>query len=1260
MPTSIDSLQIEINASAQKANNEIDKLSAKLDKLSKGISSINPAPITGLANGIQKLGISMQTVSTVKTADFTRVTNGIAKLGSINVSAINSAASSMSHLTRAFNSLGTVSQNAQQVGEMAKNLSKLGNKGVQNAITNIPQLATAMNQLMTTLSRSPRVSQNVINMTNALANLASQGRNIGAATNALTSGLNRSSNAMQKSTKSAWSLASAFGRFYASYFLVIRGIKKLWSSIEGTADYIEAFNYYNVAFGKIASEWDKNWEKYGYENAESYANSFTERMSKSLGKLSGIQIDVESGLLSDTGMKNLGLNIQEITQYASQLASVTNSVGQTGEVSLAAANAFTKLGADISSLFNQDYSSVMGNLQSGLIGQSRALYKYGIDITNATLQTYAYELGLTKAVSEMTQAEKMQLRMIAILDQSKVSWGDLANTINSPSNMIRQFTNNLKECGMVLGQLFIPLLQKVLPIINGVTIAIKRLLANIAGFLGIQIDLSGFGQGYTDLGDSLDDVAGAYDDATGAAKKFKSTTLGIDELNINNPNTDSGSGSVGGGSIDLTDEILAATEEYEKVWNAAFENMESKAQAFADKISNLLKPISDMFKNLFSGNFELAGGNLSEFFMQLMDINWDSVYEKARGFGTGLAQFLNGLISPELFGKVGSTIAGSLNTAIQSALAFGKTFDFNNFGVSLGTGVNEFFNTFNFDALADSLNTWIDGLEDAIAGFLKTVKWSNILSKVGKFLGDLELDTIGVIAGAILIKKIGVVKLGSMALDLLSKSIGTSISTAIANAGGLSGLLTLDMAALVGETGWATAGLLAGGAIIGGIVAAFAGWNFGQWLNEQITGEEIDMTFSEQMGEIFSSFTDGSWKDALELWGKDISDGLSAIGEDVNQWLEDTFGDWAGTTFSDVGSSIASWWNDHIAPWFTKEKWSELWNNVKSSFSEKWGEIKEWWASSALVKLWEEDISPWFTVEKWSELWENIKTAFATKWEELKVWWQESTLLLWWEEDIAPWFTVEQWSTLWENIKSAFSTKWEELKEWWNTSTLVLWWKNDIAPWFTLKQWSDLWINVKKAFTDKWEELKKWWQDSTLVKWWKEDVEPWFTKKQWEDGMKGVKEAFDSVWNSAISSIKQIWNKFASWLNEKLTWTINPIVIAGTTIFDGATISLGKIPTFETGGFPEDGLFWANHNELVGQFSNGRTAVANNEQIIEGIKQGVYEAVTSANQSNNQEVMLLQELISAVREGKTIEIDGRELVSAINERTERNGFAFSG
>jgi hypothetical protein len=52
--------------------------------------------------------------------------------------------------------------------------------------------------------------------------------------------------------------------------------------------------------------------------------------------------------------------------------------------------------------------------------------------------------------------------------------------------------------------------------------------------------------------------------------------------------------------------------------------------------------------------------------------------------------------------------------------------------------------------------------------------------------------------------------------------------------------------------------------------------------------------------------------------------------------------------------------------------------------------------------------------------------------------------------------------------------------------------------------------------------------------------------------------------------------------------------------------------SYATGGFPEDGLFYANHNELVGRFSNGKTAVANNAQIVEGIKYGVKQAMMEA------------------------------------------------
>ena len=101
------------------------------------------------------------------------------------------------------------------------------------------------------------------------------------------------------------------------------------------------------------------------------------------------------------------------------------------------------------------------------------------------------------------------------------------------------------------------------------------------------------------------------------------------------------------------------------------------------------------------------------------------------------------------------------------------------------------------------------------------------------------------------------------------------------------------------------------------------------------------------------------------------------------------------------------------------------------------------------------------------------------------------------------------------------------------------------------------------------------------------------------------------------------------------------------------------LPKYTGGGFPEDGVFMANHEEMVGKFSNGRTAVANNNQIVDGISKGVYEAMIKAQSENTRETDLLRELIEAVKRGSRIVIDGRELVNVYDKRKNRNGHSFT-
>ena len=933
MPTEIDSLQISINAKAQTANRQIDALVGRLDILQKSLGKLNGGStnLVGVANGVDRLGKAMQNMNTVKTADFTRLATNLAKLGNINVSDLNSTASSLSHLTRAFNNLGAVSSNAVQVGELARNLAKLGYKTVDKAIVNLPLLATGIRNLMTTLSTAPKVSDNLIRMTNAISNLAAQGSRVGTASRSMSTNLGLVTTSTARASLGFKGLTSAIGMFYARYFLVLRGIKLLYKAIDSTADYIEAYNYLDVALGKIGSDWEEQWSEYakdaGVSSAEEYANSFSSRLKEKLKGLSGLEIletEGGNGLLSDTGLKNLGLNIQEVTQYASQLASVTNSIGQTGEVSLATASAFTKLGADISSLFNLDYSDVMKNLQSGLIGQSRSLYKYGIDITNATLQTLGYELGLKKSVSEMSQMEKQQLRIIQILRASKVSWGDLANTINSPSNMMRQFKNNAKELGMVFGQLLMPALTNIMPFINGLTIALKKLLVTFASVLGVELNLSEYGQGYSELGEDAEDVADGFDSATNAIKKFKGQLLGIDELNVLNSGNDAGgAGGFAMNTIDLSKEILKATEEYEKAWDEAYNRMQNKAEEIADKIDKILEPVKKVFENLFSGNYYDAGKGFGEIFASIFNwlseeidkVDWQQV-------GENIGEFIAGIDWLNVFKAVGN-LAGTILESIFDA--WNGSFE----SAPFETALISIFGALSFTGVAKTM-------------------WGKIATALSATASGSSIGLVPTIAISAVTWVIGF---------NVGKSLGKALFPDDANwyddftFDGFFEKITKDFESTMG-----------------GLALTIAKVNPTTLIGDLFTDGRFSTAIEESMFKGISNvFSDKSILEKLNERNKiDIDFFKYIIDESKKQGgalgLSFYLIEELGVALKPLKQTIEKWFEEDIKPWFTEEKWSgifsgiggafeSIWDGITKVFKEKWNMFADWLNEKLTIKI---------------------------------------------------------------------------------------------------------------------------------------------------------------------------------------------------------------------------------------------------------------------------------------------------------------------
>lgn len=1061
----IDSLQIKIKADANNASNALDKLANSLTNFQKSLS-IDTSKLTSISNSIQSIANAASSMNTSGIKNISTLTNSINRMGKIDTSGLSRISSALK--TFSADMAGTKVDGVGDVASIASSISKLGGVASGRAITNIPLLANNLKQLFTTLSTAPNVSENIIRMTNALAGLASTGAASGRAANSLGRNLNTYTASAKRATKSTFSLAAAFGRFYATYFLVIRGIKSLWKSIEGTTDYIEAFNYYTVAFNKVGKEWGKDFEQFGYDNAEDYAKSFGNRVNELLGKMSGLKVDVDGGLISESGMKNLGLNLQVITQYASQLASITNSLGQTGEVTTAISKSMTMLAGDISSLFNVDYSTVATNLQSGLIGQSRALYKYGIDITNATLQTYAYKYGIEKAVSEMSQAEKQQLRLLAILDQSKVSWGDLANTINSPSNMIRQFTNNVKEAGMVLGQLFIPVLQKVLSVINGVVIAIKRLLVSVANLLGIKIDFSSFGQGVSGYNEDLEDTADALDKVGKSAKKAKSYTLGIDELNIIDPNSgSSGSSSSGGAGIDLTKEIMDATAEYEKVWQEAFDKMQNTAMGWADKVSKVFKPVKDIIEDLayafkFDSDawFKVAGMDTSKLVTGIFDwftraidsVDWEKI-------GRHIGSFLDGMDWTAIFTSAGNFI----ETAIDAAIDLWKG---------------------SFDAAP---------IETTIITAIGLLKFTGV--------GDIIW--------------------GKISDKLSAKVLGSSIGI----------VPTIAISAVTWEIGF----------------------NVGKSLGEALFPDD------KEIYKNFSFFGEGGFFDTIK-----------------------------NTDFS-----------------ILFDAWKQM-NSDAADFLTKTMPIRQFFDFLSQFKL---DLNDTFGL---LSVFENLKPIVEN----------------WFNESVMPWFSTERWSELGENIKQSLSDKWDSFTQWWSGTGIPSWWNGNVSPWFTKEKWQNFGETIKSSLKDKWTSFTLWWSGIGFAKWWN-NVKSYFTTEKWT--WSGIKDGLSNAWNNAIAAVKQIWNSFANWINDKLNFSWDPITIAGIQLAPGGSISLGKIPTFETGGYVPSRytMFMAGENgvpEISGTVG-GKTAVAGGVEIT-GIKDAINTTAEAQMRMMQQEIDLLKQLLA--------------------------------
>ena len=1122
MPINIDTLQIEINASANKANQAIDKLVVKLDRLNTSLNGINGNNLTSLSNGISKLSQAMVTLNSVDSAKLGDVTNKIKRLSNIKADTLLGVSDNLNKIASSMRGLQSVSDSIKNLSDLANGIKQLGYKSATKAIDNIPKLATAMNQLMTELSKAPKVSQNLINMTNALAKLSRTGASSGRAASSLSKGWNIYSNSATRATKSTHSLASAFGKMYATYWLVFRAFGKLAEAIDISSQLTEVQNVVDVTFGSYVDK-------------------------------------VEA--LADISIPQLGMSELETKKIASRFQAMGTAMGFAQGSMADMSVELTRLTADMASFYNVEQDAVAEDLSAIFTGQTRPMRQYGIDLTQATLKEWALKQGLDANIESMSQMEKTLLRYQYVMANTGAAQGDFLRTQNTWANQVRILKNNLQQLATVIGGTLINALK---PLVKALNVAMQHLIAfaktvsdALGKIFGWEYE-AGTGGVTSDLetgSDYAEDLAGGMDDAADAAKRLKSYLLSIDELNVLEPQKedDSISGGISGGIGDLGDEVS----------NGNWIKTDSLFKKFESEIDTLYK----------------LGDYISQTLSRAMEsIEWEKVYEKAENFGKGLADFLNGLISPRLFGNVGKTIANSLNAVIRASLKFAENFDFEEFGASLAWAVNDFFANFDFRRLAESINKWVDGIKKSIQSFLSTLRWKDILSGINDFLGTLEMDSVFVLIGAF--------KLKNKNLRELMKN------------------------AILGKLGSEKNPIS-----IPGVVVAFG---------------KIALTSPGMIGELslrLDKALEGTILDpySWENWFGEVLRSVAKATNDFTQTLLDSITLILTETFSFEKTRELF---DSAKERFSKA-FSSSWTEGKGIFGDDIGKnivlgIAEGFLAAIGVII--EPIGNFFSV-----FYNAICEVFGIS------------------SPAKAMYPLGEYIFLGilEGFKAMFASFGQAIGEFWNSQVL---------PWFTEEEWFQVFSVIKTELQKVWEGLVDWWSTSGVYRWYNDNVKSWFNKDKWT--FPGIRDGLVAAWQGAVEGVKAVWNKFANWFNSKMKIILPSIEIAGQKIFDGAIIEFIKLPTFSTGGFPEDGLFMANHSELVGQFSNGKTAVANNEQIIEGITRGVAQANMEEVVLLTQAVGVLNELVGAVREGRSITIDGRELVEAYDNRKTRNGYAF--
>lgn len=430
----------------------------------------------------------------------------------------------------------------------------------------------------------------------------------------------------------------------------------------------------------------------------------------------------------DTQGAAYNLSTQQALQYGSIYSNLVSTFSTSTQQTADMTENLLKASSVVAAGTGRTIDDVMWRMRSGLLGNTQAINDLGVNVYVSMLKsTDAFkQFANGKSWNQLDFQTKQLITYYGILEQVNKKFGaDLNVNTNSA---LHNFTAELQNLKLALGQAFLPILQLVLPIltkfVSWLAIAMNAFAEfmhelfgyndptqNLKSAAGATAGVAdGFGN-MTDAANAAGDAATtAGDKASKAAKKAKDafSLAGFDEIN-NIANTSANSGKTkgtgtnpaGGGLMGLPDVPGNAS---------AMPAVTQAVKDFVAKIKGYLKDLQDFMQQHKAIIIALAAGIAAGIAAAFIMTNWDSILKKIQGFFSGIGKAMLDLLTNPVF-----WVALAIAAVVASLVYLYET--------------NKQF------------RDWVNKVWDEIKVVLMDI-WNNVLVPFGKWLWNVFLPIL--------------------------------------------------------------------------------------------------------------------------------------------------------------------------------------------------------------------------------------------------------------------------------------------------------------------------------------------------------------------------------------------------------------------------------------------------------------------------------------------------------------------------------------